>query len=50
LLGMRERIQALRGHCEIRGLPGQGTTVRVNVPVDAVLATEEQKHERVDRG
>lgn len=35
LMGMRERILPLRGQCEIRGLPGRGTTVRVSVPLDA---------------
>jgi two-component system sensor histidine kinase UhpB len=34
LLGMRERIAPLRGQCEIHGVPGQGTTVSVSVPLD----------------
>lgn len=34
LLGMRERIAPLRGRCEIHGVPGQGTTVSISVPLD----------------
>ena len=34
LMGMRERVLPLRGRCEIRGEAGQGTTVRVSVPLD----------------
>jgi len=41
LMGMRERVEALRGRCEIKGLPGRGTIVRVSVPLDAVLAPEQ---------
>ena len=33
LAGMRERVQALNGRLEIRGAPGQGTTVSVVVPL-----------------
>ncbi len=33
LLGMRERLAPLRGRCEIRGVPGQGTTVSITVPL-----------------
>lgn len=40
LMGMRERIEALRGHCEILGAPGGGTTIRARVPLDAALALE----------
>jgi len=40
LMGMRERIQALRGSCEIQGTPGGGTMVRVRVPLAAVLMPE----------
>lgn len=34
LMGMRERVIPLHGKCEILGTPGQGTTVRISVPVD----------------
>jgi PAS domain S-box-containing protein len=33
LLGMRERAMALGGHLEIVSVPGQGTVVQLNVPV-----------------
>lgn len=33
LLGMRERIEALKGRLEIKSAPGQGTVVRAEVPV-----------------
>lgn len=34
VLGMRERILPLRGACDIRSEPGQGTTVWVSVPLN----------------
>ena len=40
LLGMRERILPLRGQCEIRGLPGRGTTVHVTVPLNVSETSE----------
>ena len=33
LLGMRERLAALGGECDICGEPGRGTIVHVSVPV-----------------
>jgi PAS domain S-box-containing protein len=42
LLGMRERIAPLRGHCEIRGVPGQGTTVSITVPLNLANPREAQ--------
>jgi PAS domain S-box-containing protein len=33
LRGMRERAQLLGGHCQISGLPGQGTTIQVRLPL-----------------
>lgn len=42
LLGMRERIAPLRGRCEIRGAPGQGTTVSVSVPLEAADRVERE--------
>ena len=33
LLGMRERVQQLRGELSITGAPGQGTTVLIRVPL-----------------
>jgi signal transduction histidine kinase len=33
LVGMRERAQQLRGYMDIRGVPGEGTTIRVRVPL-----------------
>jgi signal transduction histidine kinase len=35
LLGMRERVESVRGHMDIRGVPGQGTSVRITVPLEA---------------
>jgi signal transduction histidine kinase len=34
LIGMRERVLALKGELAISGRPGQGTTVTVTVPLD----------------
>ena len=34
LMGMRERVIPLQGRCEIQGQPGQGTTVRISVPLE----------------
>ena len=33
LLGIRERAQMLKGTCDIESHPGQGTTVRVRIPL-----------------
>jgi two-component system sensor histidine kinase DegS len=33
LVGMRERIEAVDGKMEIQSRPGEGTTIRVSVPV-----------------
>jgi signal transduction histidine kinase len=33
LLGMRERVQALDGNLQISSSPGQGTTIRVQIPL-----------------
>ena len=35
LLGMRERVRLMAGELDITGQPGQGTTVRVRVPLEA---------------
>jgi two-component system sensor histidine kinase UhpB len=43
LMGMRERVQALRGELEISGEPGQGVLVEATVPLDqATQATAVQ--------
>jgi len=34
LIGMRERASSLGGHLEIRSVPGQGTVVEVEVPLE----------------
>ena len=34
LIGMRERVEALSGRLEVKGEPGHGVTVIVNVPAD----------------
>jgi len=33
LLGMRERLEMVRGSFDIRSAPGKGTTVRAQVPL-----------------
>ncbi len=33
LVGMRERAQQLGGYMDVRGAPGEGTTIRVRVPL-----------------
>ncbi|MFA5317038.1 MAG: PAS domain S-box protein [Dehalococcoidales bacterium] len=33
IIGMRERVRALRGEITIRGIPGKGTTVTVTIPL-----------------
>jgi PAS domain S-box-containing protein len=37
LLGMRERAQALDGRVEIEGSPGQGTVVRLQLPMPCII-------------
>ena len=43
LLGMRERAAAYGGTVEIAGVPNQGTTVRVRIPV---LETTDENSDR----
>jgi signal transduction histidine kinase len=45
LLGMRERAMLLGGELTIRGLPGNGTTVRVRIP-EARRTQREQDHDK----
>jgi signal transduction histidine kinase len=33
LLGMRERAELLGGTFDLRGIPGEGTTVTVSIPL-----------------
>ena len=33
LVGIQERVQALEGRCKIVSRPGQGTTIRVELPL-----------------
>jgi signal transduction histidine kinase len=35
LFGMRERVEMLKGHFAIESSPGKGTTVNVEIPIDA---------------
>jgi signal transduction histidine kinase/YHS domain-containing protein len=37
LIGMRERIQQLRGTVEVHSAPGQGTDIRIDVPLTAPI-------------
>lgn len=37
LLGMRERVQALHGHFELDSMPGEGTHIKVRIPVGATI-------------
>jgi signal transduction histidine kinase len=46
LLGMRERVHLLHGQLSITGVPGEGTTVLVRVPIAApnrILASREER-------
>jgi PAS domain S-box-containing protein len=38
LLGMRERAHLIGGHVDIEGVPGEGTTLRVRVPLEVAQA------------
>lgn len=42
LLGLRERVELLGGHLDIRSRPGRGTTVEVRLPVSAQAAIGER--------
>lgn len=42
LLGLRERVELLGGHLDIRSRPGRGTTVEVRLPVSAQAAVGER--------
>lgn len=42
LLGMRERARLLGGFCEIRGVPGKGTTVEARLPRPADNRAEDE--------
>jgi signal transduction histidine kinase len=50
--GMRQRVRALGGEFSIRGRPGSGTTIEVNVPLVGLLAEEHalgaREHEPAD--
>jgi len=39
LLGMRDRVEALRGSFSLESVPGRGTTVRASIPLDSDLVT-----------
>jgi signal transduction histidine kinase len=38
--GMQERARSLRGDVEIEGIPGMGTRIKVEIPLDADMAAE----------
>ena len=38
--GMQERVQALGGKCQLEGAVGQGTVLRVNIPVSIVTSIQ----------
>ena len=40
LIGIRERVSALNGSCKISSSPGQGTELRVGIPVVRPLYAE----------
>ncbi len=42
LLGLRERVELLGGHLDIRSRPGRGTTVEVRLPVSTQAAVGER--------
>jgi signal transduction histidine kinase len=39
LLGMSERAKRMDGTLEVKGVPGQGTTIRVEIPIDEAQVT-----------
>jgi len=45
VLGMRERAALLQGEFQITGVPGQGTTVTVRIPLARGTQTKESEHE-----
>lgn len=36
LMGIRERVQFLRGELQVKGIPGKGTTVTIRIPLKTV--------------
>ena len=45
VLGMRERAALLQGELQITGVPGQGTTVAVRIPLARRIQTNQREHE-----
>jgi len=45
VLGMRERAALLQGELQISGVPGQGTTVSVRIPLVRGGQTNQREHE-----
>jgi signal transduction histidine kinase len=45
VLGMRERAALLQGELQITGIPGEGTTVAVRIPLARVTRTNQTDHE-----
>jgi signal transduction histidine kinase len=45
VLGMRERAALLQGELQISGVPGQGTTVAVRIPLARGTQTNQREHE-----
>src|SRR5687767_12032819 len=49
VLGMRERAALLQGELQITGVPGQGTTVAVRIPLARATRTNQTDHEDTNR-
>ena len=49
VLGMRERAALLQGELQITGVPGQGTTVTVRIPLVRGAQTNQREHEDSNR-
>jgi PAS domain S-box-containing protein len=50
LLGMRDRVETLRGSFSVESVPGQGTTVHASIPLDSALVTSVREQDVMVKG